>query len=116
MLPNTTHTTLPPQSDSESEPNLAAEEAKERSQSAKWKRKNSYSCSDGEIKDEDALSITCSDDEYFKDIDAELDDREHTVDAVADSLAVVVDKSFKKKCSDKKLKAKFNAIKNPENC
>lgn len=116
MLPNTTHTTLPPQSDSESEPNLAAEEAKERSQSAKWKHKYSDSCSDGEIKDEDALSITCSDDEYFKDIDAELDDREHTVDTVADSLAVVVDKSFKKKCSDKKLKAKFNAIKNPENC
>ena len=64
-----------------------------------------------EIKVEDALLITCPDEEYFKDVDAELDDSEHTVDVVADSLAAVVDKSFKKKCSDEKLKPKPDAIK-----
>ena len=54
---------------------------------------------------------TCLDEEYFKDVDAELDDSEHTADVVADSLAAVVDKSFKKKRSDENLKPKSDAIK-----
>ena len=49
----------------------AIEEAEETSESVKQKRKNSDSCLDGEIKMMIA-SITCSDNKYFKDIDAQL--------------------------------------------
>ena len=49
----------------------AIEEAEETSENVKQKRKNSDSCLDGEIKMMIA-SITCSDNKYFKDIDAQL--------------------------------------------
>ena len=49
----------------------AIEEAEETSENVKQKRENSDSCLDGEIKMMIA-SITCSDNKYFKDIDAQL--------------------------------------------
>lgn len=42
--------------------------------------------------DDDALSLTCSDEELWKDIEAELDDWKHTCAEVTKSLAEVTNK------------------------
>ena len=67
------------------------------------KCKRTQSSLDGEITDDDddALSLTCSDEELWQDIEAELDDREHTCTEVTKSLAEVTNKSFSKKCRRK---------------
>ena len=94
-------------SETESETDLEREEARQNKR-RKRKRDSSISSTDGEIKnDEDALSIMCSDDEFLKDVDAELDDNEYTADAVARAPATVVDKSFANKRNDDKLKEKL---------
>ena len=50
--------------------------------------------SDGEVIDDDALSIDCHDDELLREKENELDDKEHTADKVALSAADLINKRF----------------------
>ena len=55
--------------------------------------------SDGEIRD-DTLSAAGSDDDLLNELDKDVDEGKKTGDAVADSLANIVNKSFRRKLSE----------------
>lgn len=71
--------------------------------------------SDGEIRD-DTLSVAGSDDDLLNDLDKDLDEGKKMGDAVADSLANIVNKSFRRKLSEDKLKERFDKYLRPSNC
>lgn len=62
---------------------------------------NLAAISDSEVIDDDALSTDCQDD--LREIENERDDKEHTADKVAPSVADLINKKFSKGLSDEKL-------------
>ena len=62
------------------------------------------------------MSAAGSDDDLLVELDKDLDEGEKTGDAVADSLANIVNKSFRRKLSEDKLKERFDKYLRPSNC
>ncbi|XP_070186207.1 uncharacterized protein [Littorina saxatilis] len=73
--------------------------------------------SDGEILvEDDVLSIVCSDEDLMKEIDGELDREEITADAVASSMADLIDKRFAKGLGEDKFAERIDLYPRPINC
>ena len=70
-------------------------------------RPDAQTDSDGEIRD-DTFSAAGSDDDLLDELDKDLEEKEKTGEAVADSLANIVNKSFRRKLSEDKLKERFD--------
>ena len=62
------------------------------------------------------MSAAGSDHDLLVELDKDLDEGEKTGDAVADSLANIVNKSFRRKLSENKLKERFDKYLRPSNC
>lgn len=87
------------------------------SQPAKKAKRTAESDSDeGELVDDDAISIPGDDDDLLASLDAELSDEDDTGDAVVASVAKSVNKRFSKALSEQKLKAKLEKFPRPSNC
>ena len=71
--------------------------------------------SDGEIRD-DTFSAAGSDDDLLDELDKDLDEKEKPGEAVVDSLANIVNKSFRRKLSEDKLKERSHKYLRPSNC
>ena len=74
------------------------------------------SSSERETRNDDAISINWSDDEFLKKLDTKLNDEERVDESIAASLAKVANKSFKKKMSDEKFKGKLDKYLKLDNC